>query len=85
MGAVLGTESFVFVSIFHLPFNIFVYSLGIYIISERMNSFRVRNLLTPCLAASVSSIMLGLFRVELPTIITDFCGMLGAATTHCAM
>lgn len=85
MGAVLGTESFVLVSIFHLPFNIFVYSLGIYIISERMNSFRVRNLLTPCLAASVSSIMLGLFRVELPTIITDFCGMLGAATTPCAM
>lgn len=85
MGAVLGTASFVFVSIFNLPFNIFVYSLGIYIISGRSGSFHIKGLLTPCLAASVFSIILGLFQFRLPSIIIDFCSILGAATTPCAM
>lgn len=85
MGAVLGTNSFVWVAIFNFPFSILVYSFGIFIISGSMGRFCLRDLLTPCFLTSVLSIVLGVFRLSLPGFLMDFCGLLGAMTTPCAM
>lgn len=85
MGAVLGTESFVLVSIFNLPFNLLVYSFGIFIISGKAGRFQLENLMTPCLAASLFSIAVKILQVRLPSLVTDFCNLLGGITVPSAM
>lgn len=84
----LGKEAIFVSSIFNLPFNLIIYSYGLYLItkdSKEQNGFKWKNLLSPGSIASVLAIIIYIAHIEVPDVIALCCSSLGGITTPLSM
>lgn len=87
VGALFGPDGVLYATIFNLPFNFLVFSIGIVLVSDdaTLKSIPPRNLLNNCLIASVLAIMLYLIDPPIPPLALECIGQMGAATVPLAM
>lgn len=102
--AIFGNQAVFYTSVFNLPFNLLVYSVGVMFIqtssattgketqgkalkqtSGKKTAITVKTFLSPCMVASVISIVMALCHWKGPVLIGDTCNMIGAITTPMAL
>lgn len=77
--ALYGDGALFYASILALPFNILSYSLGPLMLA-RTGRFHWKQLLTPCIVASVLGLVLALTRLRPPAIVGEMLDFVGAIT-----
>ncbi len=86
---IFGDIGVFYAAIYNLPFNLLVWTIGIYFLTRRNeegnNSFNLKSFLNPGLVAITTGFLLFLFSVELPYFICKPLSMLGDATTPLSM
>ena len=85
--AVLGHEAIFYTAIFNLPFNLFSFTLGIYLLSKGSTSrgFSIKSLISPATIAIVIGLFLFVTGLRLPQFINEPLEMLGSITTPISM
>ncbi|MCC0673520.1 AEC family transporter [Clostridioides sp. ES-S-0145-01] len=85
--AVLGHEAIFYTAIFNLPFNLFSFTLGIYLLSKGSTTkgFSMKLLISPATIAVVIGLFLFITGLRLPQFINDPLKMLGDMTTPISM
>lgn len=86
--AVYGKEAIFIASIFNLPFNVLVYTLGIFFITAGQNKaqpFHWRILVNPGTVAVLAGLVLFGLRIELHPVVSGTVSMLGGLTTPLSM
>ena len=85
IGAIYGEAALLDAMIYCLPYNVYIYTLGIRMLSNRKNSSIMGFLTNPTIIAMFVGAILGLCKVQLPSVVT---GILDTATdcvSPCAM
>lgn len=86
INAIYGSDALFFVAIFNLVFNIFVFSVGIAMMTRgQSRAFDPKMLLNPGIVASILGFLLFLGSVEIPSPFIDSIDILGGVTTPLAM
>lgn len=88
MKAIFGTGAIFYTAIFNMMFNIFVYTLGIYLINQGSGakaSFDLKSLKTPGVISCLIALLIYFLHIPMPTIIAETCDMVGSVTTPIAM
>lgn len=85
--ALFGQQALFYASVFMLPFNVLVFTLGILFVGEKKEGFGLewKKLLSPSLVASVLAVLLAFCRIPSPPVLGDACGLLGQVTTPAAL
>lgn len=92
--AIFGSQAVFYTSVFNLPFNMLVYSVGTAFIqssavngdeAQKKNKLTYKTFLTPCMLAAVISIIMALFNFKGPSIIGETFDMIGGITTPAAL
>lgn len=90
--AIFGDGAIFYTSIFNLPFNILVYSIGVGFIQKSSLSFEskksaitIQTFLSPCMIASYIALMMAMLHWSGPKLIADTCSMIGDVTTPAAL
>lgn len=87
VGALFGPDGVLYATIFNLPFNFLVFSIGIVLVSKdaTFGSISPRSLLNNCLIASVLAIVLYLTDPPIPSLAFECMDRIGSATAPLAM
>jgi predicted permease len=83
--AIFGNGALFYVTLFGIPANILLYSLGIALTSGKKGKFNVKQLMTPTLVASLTSVLIFAFKISMPKIIVETTTIVGHITTPGAM
>ena len=84
--ALFGREALFYTVLFNLPFNLLSYTLGVvFITGGRRKQLSLRLLFSPCVAASLLSVLIALTRVGAPVLITDTLSLIGEITAPAAL
>lgn len=86
--AFLGKEAVFASSIFNMPFNLMIYSFGIYLIQKGNGgegAFQWKNVINPVVISSILAIVIDMCSLDFPNIVKDCCATLGAITTPLSM
>lgn len=88
--AIFGDSAVFYTSVFNMPFNILVYSIGVMFLNsgtkDREGSIiSYKLLLTPCMITSVLSIIMAMLQFRGPALIGETCDMVAAITTPAAL
>ena len=78
--ALFGPEALFYAVILVLPFNLLAYSLGPLMLAGRAK-FRWQQLVTPCIIAAVTALVVALGHIRLPAIVGECAGFVGNLTT----
>ena len=78
--AIFGPEALFYAVILVLPFNLLSYSLGPLMLSGRAK-FRWQQLVTPCIIAAVTALVVALCRIPLPGLLAECAAFVGELTT----
>ncbi|MDO4982003.1 MAG: AEC family transporter [Eubacteriales bacterium] len=81
-GAVFGSNAAFYASLLNIPYNLVCFSLGIYILSGKL-SFKTA--LNPAFLSGVLGSLFFIFKIPLPSVVSDACAFIGQATSPCAM
>ena len=85
ISAILGPQSVFYLAIANIPLNCLMYTLGITLISGKASKIRLRDILNPCLVASVLILIIFLTNFKTPRIVTETTRIIGGMTTPGAM
>ena len=87
MQAIFGNNGVFYTSLFCVPFNILVYSVGVMFLDSKGSSGKIsyKIFLTPCMISSAISIVIVLGHFQCPAIICDTCEMIADITTPAAL
>lgn len=85
VGAVSGNEAMFYVGISCVPFNILVYSYGVWRLRKGKGKIRVRDMMSPPLISSVIAMILFIANLPMPRLITDLVGTVSGATVPVSM
>lgn len=80
--AVFGKEAAFYASLLNIPYNLICFSLGIFLLCGKMS---LKKILNPAFLAGVLGTVFYVFKIPLPSFITDACAFVGQATSPCAM
>jgi predicted permease len=83
--ALFGNGALFYVTLYGIPANIMLYSLGIVLTSGKKEKFDYKHFLTPTLIASVLAVLIFAFKVAVPKVIVDTTTIIGHITTPGAM
>ena len=85
--ALLGEEALIYAVIFNVIFNLLVYSVGIFMISQTEGDFQfpIKKLLNMPLISAVISIILYFCKIQLPEVMVQSLDYMGNVTTPVAM
>ena len=86
--ALFGETAFFNTLIYCLPYNIYIYTLGMYFLTSRKDltvKTALKALFNPSMIATIIAMILGLLNVKLPGIITKTMQMAENCVTPCAM
>jgi len=87
--AIFGSSSVYYVALFNIPFNVLVFSLGVFLIAYRKASkedsvwkgFDPKLLINPTLIVALLAIPIALSGMELPIVVTEAIRITGSITT----
>lgn len=86
VAAIFGESAVFYAAIFNMPFNILVYSYGVWLISNgKQGGFDKKTLLSPCILAASLAIVLYFLDFSFPAVITQTLGYLADVTVPGAM
>ncbi len=87
IGALFGSDAVFYATIFNLPFNFLVFSVGILLVSDDADVKNVnpKMFFNSCLVASVLAILIYLSGIQLPEIVSSCLNEMGQATVPLAM
>ena len=87
VGALFGSDAVLYATIFNLPFNLLVFSIGIVLVSSdaKFKAIKPRMIFNNCLIASILAILISLFGIKFPPIVLDGMSEIGMATVPIAM
>lgn len=87
IGALFGSDAVLYATIFNIPFNFLVFSIGVILVSDEADASRInpRMFLNSCLVASVIAITACLVGVQLPPIAQSCLDNVGMASVPLAM
>lgn len=86
--AVLGADSVFYMSIFNIPFNIFAFSYGIYLLASGSGNevgFNPKKLINPGIISSIIAIIIYAYGFSLPSFIESTFSSVGELTTPLSM
>lgn len=84
--AFFGSSAVIYIAVLSLPFNIAVFSAGPLMLSGKSGEkFSWKFLLNGGIISSVAALLLILFRVRVPGVISELCSSIGSATTPIAL
>jgi len=83
--AIFGISAAYYVALFHIPFHLLVFSVGIMMISGKGGKFDLKMLLNPPLIASLVVIPLALTGIRPPQVVTEAIRITGSITSPGAM
>jgi len=85
--AIFGSGALFYAVIFNLPFNLLVFSVGVYLIAgkEKMPKVSWKLFVTPGIVASLLSIALFLLNLDLPQVIAKAATFIGQISTPAGM
>ena len=83
--AIFGPVSAFYVALLNIPFMLFSFSVGIYLIAGKNSKFNPMNFLNPSLIAALISIPIAVTGLGFPVILTNAIGIIGNMTTPGAM
>lgn len=87
IGALFGSEAVFYATVFNLPFNFLVFTIGIVLVSSEANFKNVnpRKFFNGCLVASVLAIVFYITNISVPDVVVSCLDTFGAATVPLAM
>lgn len=87
IASVLGSEAVFYASLFNIPFNILVYSLGIFLISGREGGhrFNAKELINAPFIATVAAVLIFVLKVPIPAPVAEATALLGDMVVPAAM
>jgi predicted permease len=83
--ALYGNGGLFYVTLFNIPFNILLFSVGIILIAGKKGKPDFRLLLTPTLISSVLAVLIFAFQFQMPKIIVGTVSLVGNITSPGAM
>lgn len=83
--AMFGDGALFYVTLFNIPFNLLLFSLGIVLTSGKRGKISLKLFLTPTLFSSMAAVLIFLLQLDMPKIMVDTAGLVGNITTPCAM
>lgn len=84
--SLFGKEALFYAVLFNLPFNLLSYTLGVVLITGgRERAFSPKVLLSPCVIASLLSVVIAMTGFSAPAVITDALSLLGEITAPAAL
>ncbi len=88
INSIFGEEAIFYAAIFNLPFNLLLYTLGIYFVSmhkETQMKFDGKKMMNPGVVAVVIGIVLLVTRLKLPVVVSETIDLVGSLTTPLSM
>ena len=85
--ALFGQEAIFCAALSNIPFNLLLYSVGVARLraGEGRGGVRLRNVVTPPMVATLAAVLIFIFRVPLPSVVSDALTTLGSATVPMSM
>lgn len=83
--SIYSSEAIFYGSIFIIPFNILLYTIGIYMMSSEMKKFNARILLNPNIIAVVIGFLMFAFSIKIPGFLLQPMELVGNMTTPLSM
>ena len=83
--ALLGQDRMLFASSFELWFNLFIFTIGVHMISGEKGDFSFRKLITPCTVSVIVSNLIYFSPFRLPDFVYDTMSMLSAMMVPVSM
>lgn len=83
--AIFGNGGLFYVTLFNIPFNLVVFSIGILMISGKNEKLSFRLILTPTFLACVAAVVIFFLQLALPKVLVDTVVLVGHITTPGAM
>jgi predicted permease len=83
--SIYGSGALFYVTLFNIPFNLLLFSVGIILSSGKREKLNLKLFLTPTLFATLAAIAVYAFRLNVPAIIVGSVSLLGNVTTPGAM
>ena len=85
LGTVYGSLGIIYATMFNLVYNILLWTLGVWILRDERQAFRLRNMFSPVLIAVIAGYAVYLFRIDLPVFLYSTLSKLGQSMTPAAM
>ncbi len=82
--AIYGEVAFLDTLVFCIPFSLYIYTIGLFILTSG-EKISLKGLLNPTLVATFVGIIIGLLNIKLPTVAISILEMAEGAVTPCAM
>lgn len=86
---IYGTEGVFYAALYNLPFNIFIWTVGVFLISrgkeKAQSGGMIKKLINPGIIAIFFGFILFIFKIKLPYTLTQTIGLIGNLTTPLAM
>lgn len=85
IGAIYGDVALLDAMIYCLPYNVYIYTIGMQILTSRKNSSIIGFLTNPSIIAMVVGAILGLCEIRLPSVVTGILDTATSCVSPCAM
>ncbi|MPW25386.1 AEC family transporter [Alkalibaculum sp. M08DMB] len=83
--SIYSSEAIFYASVFNLPFNFLVFTVGIYFMQSKFKKFNFKILINPSLISVFTGFIFFLFSIKIPNMILQPVEMIGNLTTPLAM
>lgn len=85
--SIFGSDALFYASIFNLPFNLLIMTLGVYLLcrGNKNYDFSIKSFVNPVIVSILIGFILFIFRIKLPIFINDTLELLGDLTTPLSM
>lgn len=87
VAAVFGDSAVFYASMFNMPFNLLVYTVGALMVSGGKGDLKLdwKLLASPCVLASAAALLIALVRIPIPAVVGQSLDLLGQVTTPAAL
>lgn len=88
--ALLGEETVFYATVFHLPFNLLFFSMGLYLIKkdaglEEKGEFSIKSLINNGIIAAIAALLIFFAGIPLPRLVTEPLSFIGGVTMPLSM
>ncbi|MBQ3055477.1 MAG: AEC family transporter [Oscillospiraceae bacterium] len=85
IGAIFGQSALLDAMVYCLPYNIYIYTIGMAVLTKQRSKSVLGLLTNPAIVAMLVGMVLGLCRVELPGVVSGILDTADACVSPCAM
>lgn len=77
VAALFGSDCVFYAAVMALPFNLLIYTMGPIMLSGGRGEFHWKNLLSPCMIASIATLVIALGHLEFPGMVVESLDFIG--------